>query len=199
MSGKIMKKLIIATGNKKKAEEIKDIMSLSDYEVVSMADFENKPQIIEDGETFEANAVKKAVEISLFYDAMVIADDSGLEVEALGGEPGVYSARYCGRHGDDRANNDKLLHMMKGVAKEQRAARFVCVAAVAQKGQLLNTFRGELSGAITEALSGENGFGYDPVFFLPEFNRTVAQLTAPEKNRISHRYKAFVAVAEFLC
>jgi len=197
--GVSMERLVIGTGNKKKMVEIREILKGIPYEIVSLADFERQPDIVEDGDTFLANAVKKALETSLFYDCFAASDDSGLEVDALGGAPGVYSARFAGEHGNDAANNRKLLEELQGVADERRTARFVCTVALADRGTFVGSFRGELTGMIARSPSGASGFGYDPVFFLPEYGKTVAQLPLEEKNRISHRFRAFSQLAEFLC
>ena len=193
-----MEKIIVGTGNAKKAIEIKNILDLYGYEVLSFADFAKSPEIVEDGDSFAANAAKKAIETSKFYDCFALADDSGLEVEALNNQPGIFSARYAGEHGNDTANNEKLLQAMQGVEESQRGARFVCAVALANKGELIKCFEGEIKGRITERLIGENGFGYDPLFFVPEFGKTTAELTPEEKNKISHRYKAFSQAAAFI-
>lgn len=193
-----MKKLIVGTGNQKKVREIKEILSGEDYQILSLADFDETPDIIEDADTFEGNAAKKAIETSLFYDCLAVADDSGLEVDCLNGAPGIYSARYAGDYGNDTKNNEKLLKEMQGIPLDKRQARFVCVVAVADKGKLIKTFRGEFEGVISDKISGTNGFGYDPVLLIPELGKTVAEIPLENKNKISHRYKSFSAMGSFL-
>ena len=187
--------IILATGNKHKIEEVQAILGDA-YLVQGLKDLPPCPEVIEDAPTFEGNSAKKAVEVSLFFHCMALADDSGLEVDALGGAPGVNSARYSGVHGDDNANIEKLLRDMK--EKTDRAARFVCAATVADNGTVLATFRGTLEGEIIEERRGSHGFGYDPVMFVPQYGKTVAELSPEIKNGMSHRKKAFEKVAEFL-
>jgi XTP/dITP diphosphohydrolase len=196
--GALMERLVLGTGNKKKMVEIREILKDIPYEIVSLGDFERQPNIVEDGDTFLANAVKKALETSIFYDCFAASDDSGLEVDALDGAPGVYSARFAGEHGNDAANNRKLLNDLRDVPDDRRTARFVCTVALADRGTFVASFRGELTGTIANSPGGTSGFGYDPVFFLPQYGKTVAELPMEEKNRISHRFKAFSQLAAFL-
>ena len=182
-------KIVIATSNQNKVEEIKKIFSpLKDLEILSLSDLENSPEIIEDGSTFEENAMKKAYMISKFTDLPVIADDSGLEIDALNGEPGVYSARYGGENLTDHQRNQLVLEKMKGHVN--RKARFVCAISIVIPGEKKHTLRGECSGIILDEIRGTNGFGYDPIFFLPEKGMTMAEISMEEKNKISHRAKA---------
>lgn len=153
------------------------------------------PEIEETGAAFEENASIKAAGLSRLTGGFVIADDSGISVDALGGAPGIYSARYSGIHGDDKANNEKLLKDMSGVS--DRACRFVCVIALAKNGKVVKTFRGEVAGFLAESPSGAGGFGYDPVFILPD-GRSMAELSAGEKNSVSHRRKALEALKAYL-
>ena len=148
------------------------------------------PEVVEDGDTFEANAMKKAEVTSRILNCPVVADDSGLVVDALDGAPGVYSARYAGPEANDAANNRKLLQALKDVPVEKRGAMFVCVMALAVPGAETRTVRGTCSGWITQQPRGENGFGYDPLFYLPERGCTMGELSPSEKNRISHRAQA---------
>lgn len=150
----------------------------------------------ETGDTFEANAIQKALYYSRFVDDPVFADDSGLAVDALGGAPGVRSARYAGEHATDADNNRLLLERMTGVA--ERAARFVCVVAMARQGELVRTFRGEVEGLLLEAPRGTGGFGYDPIFLYPPFGKTLAEASPDEKLGVSHRGRALAQMFEFL-
>lgn len=191
-----MKKLILASNNKKKIKELKEILSDIQVEVKSLNDENIDIDVVEDGTTFEENAKKKAKEIYEFLknrnekNFIVLSDDSGLEVDYLNGEPGVYSARYAGGHGEDVKNNEKLLENLNGVPKEKRGAQFVCQIAMFDEYGTYNTVRGEVRGYILEELNGEGGFGYDPLFFYEPFNKSFAQLTSDEKNEVSHRGKA---------
>lgn len=182
--------IVLATGNQNKVKEIKAVLKGLDLKILTLKDFPNIPEIIEDGETFKENAVKKARGIAGFTGRIALADDSGLEVLALNNAPGVYSARFAGEKASDSANNKKLLTLLKGLPFERRKARFVCVIAIAGPNGRVYTTEGELKGLITLRSAGRGGFGYDPLFFLPECKKTVAQLTPEEKNRISHRAKA---------
>ena len=180
-------KIFLATGNKHKIEEISDIFSdIENVEILSIKDGVEIPEVIEDGKTFEENSKKKAVEIAKFLNMITIADDSGLCVDALNGEPGVYSARYSGT-GDDLKNNEKLIENLKGV--ENRKAKFVSVITLAKPNGETFSFEGEILGEIVDNPRGNTGFGYDPHFYVEEYQKTLAQL--PElKNKISHRAKA---------
>jgi len=184
--------IVLATRNKKKIEEIKKIMSEAisgDINIFSPDDFPQCTEVEEDGMTFEANAVKKALYISECTGMISIADDSGLEVDALNGAPGVFSARYAGGNADDRANCEKLLREMKGVPYGKRSARFVCCIAMAIKGEV-RTFMGYVEGRIGTETRGEGGFGYDPLFYPEGRDRTFAEMKSDEKNVLSHRGKA---------
>ena len=180
-------KIFLATGNKHKIEEISDIFSdIENVEILSIKDGVEIPEVIEDGTTFEENSKKKAVEIAKFLNMITIADDSGLCVDALNGEPGVYSARYSGT-GDDLKNNEKLIENLKGI--ENRKAKFVSVITLAKPNEETFSFEGEILGEIIDNPRGNTGFGYDPHFYVEEYQKTLAQL--PElKNKISHRAKA---------
>ena len=180
-------KIFLATGNKHKIEEISDIFSdIENVEILSIKDGVEIPEVIEDGTTFEENSKKKAVEIAKFLNMITIADDSGLCVDALNGKPGVYSARYSGT-GDDLKNNEKLIENLKGV--ENRKAKFVSVITLAKPNGETFSFEGEILGEIVDNPRGNTGFGYDPHFYVEEYQKTLAQL--PElKNKISHRAKA---------
>lgn len=193
-----MLQLLAATTNKNKVREFQEILQdLKDkINIVTQDTIPNFPEIVEDGSSFEENAMKKAKESSAFADMVAMADDSGLVVEALDGAPGIHSARYAGENATDADRIAKLLKAMEG--KKDRRAKFVCAAAIAYRGEEVRTFVGEVKGVIAEAPSGTNGFGYDPVFIPDGFNKTFAELTDEEKNAISHRGNAMRAVADFL-
>lgn len=187
------KKLIISSNNAKKIDEIKEILEGLPIDIKSLKDEGIDIDVVEDGDTFEENAKKKAVEIKEYLlsrgekDFIVLADDSGLEVDALGGAPGVYSARYAGEHGNDALNNEKLLKELENVADEDRGAQFVCQLALVDSNGNYITIRGEVRGKILKELNGEGGFGYDPLFFYEPFNKTFGEATKEEKNSVSHR------------
>lgn len=179
-------KVFLATGNKKKIDEIKPL--LKNYEVLSIADGIEIPEVIEDKETFEENSQKKALEIAKFLNMVTVADDSGLMVDALDGEPGVYSARYAGENATDELNNKKLIEKLKGIGN--RKAKFVSVISLAKPNGEVYSFRGEVDGIIIDEPRGKNGFGYDPYFYYVAYGRTFAELDLSEKNGISHRARA---------
>jgi len=184
-------KIVLATNNKHKIEEIKDILSDPKFEILTLSDFKDFPKIEETGKTLEENAILKAIDVHRFTRLISLADDSGLEVDALGGAPGVLSSRFAGEHCSYKDNNLKLLWLMKDIPWKRRGATFVCVVAIAKDLDNIKTLRGEVRGIITTQESGEKGFGYDPVFYLPQLGKTFAQLSFEEKNKISHRAKAF--------
>ncbi|CAG9619542.1 XTP/dITP diphosphatase [Sutcliffiella rhizosphaerae] len=185
-----MKEIIIATNNQGKVKDFQAILEPKGYIVKSLADFPNISEVDETGTTFEENALLKADALAKQLGKIVLADDSGLEVDALNGEPGVYSARYAGMEKNDTLNYEKVLQKLKDVSIEQRTARFVCVLAVVDEGGDSFTVRGTCEGSIAFEPAGKNGFGYDPIFFVSDFQKTMAQLTKEEKNEISHRAKA---------
>ena len=179
-------KVFIATGNKKKIDEIKPL--LKDFEVLSIADGINIPEVEENSDTFEGNSQKKALEIAKFLNMVAIADDSGLMVDALEGDPGVYSARYAGENANDSDNNKKLIQNLKGIGN--RKAKFVSVISVAKPNGEVHSFRGEVEGLILDEARGNSGFGYDPYFYYVAYGKTFAELELSEKNAISHRARA---------
>ena len=191
-------KLVIASNNKHKIEEIKFI--LSDYyeEIISMGEAGCNDDIEEYGKTFEENALIKAKYVVDKLGCASLADDSGLEVFHLNGEPGIYSARYAGKHGDDDANNDKLLKVMLGVPKEKRGAQFVSVVALCRPNMADISSKGTCRGDILTERHGNGGFGYDPLFYMKELGKTMAQLTNEEKNSISHRKRALQGLKTLL-
>lgn len=182
-------KIIFATKNKGKIKEIQSILG-NTFNVVSMEEAGINIDVIEDGDTFEANAIKKAEEIMKISGNIVLADDSGLEIDYLNKAPGVYSARYLGENTPYEIKNNKILELLKDVPKEKRTARFVSVIAAAIPNQKTITTKGTIEGIIGCEIKGENGFGYDPIFFVPEYNMTTAEMSMEDKNKISHRGKA---------
>ncbi len=184
-----MNRILIATTNKGKLTEIKKILSDLPFDLLSLSDFDLVPEVIEDKETFIGNAKKKAKEIFNLFQIPVIADDSGLSVDQLGGKPGVYSARYSGVNSTDKKNNVKLVSELKGLPSPHKA-RFISVA-VYYNGVEYISATGELNGDIILEPRGKNGFGYDPLFIPDGYKNTLAELTFEKKNRISHRAKAF--------
>lgn len=193
-----MTKIIFATGNQGKMREIKQIMGDMDVEVVSMKEAGIFTEIEENGTTFEENALIKARAIVKEANAIVLADDSGLEIDFLDKAPGVLSARYMGEDTPYEVKNAHILELLKGVEGKARSARFVCaIAAVFPDGREFTTYA-TIEGEIAHKSAGENGFGYDPIFFVPEFGKTTAELSSEEKNKISHRGKALTMVKEIL-
>ena len=206
-----MKRIVVATSNAGKLRDLAGAAAVHGVTVVGLKDFASLPPVVEDGATFEANARKKAESYSRYApEEVVVADDSGLEVDALDGAPGVHSARYAapelqnkephevGENTDDQANNARLLRELVGVAPERRTGRFVCVLVAARDGATLATFRGTAEGVILDAPRGTNGFGYDPLFFFPQINKTFAELSAEEKSKYSHRGEAFRKLLDWM-
>ncbi len=194
-----MQRILIATSNSGKLRDFAGAAAAHNVEVSPVPNFSSLPRVVEDGPTFEANARKKAEHYSRYAPAeIVLADDSGLEVDALGGAPGVHSARYAAAepqpwkmNSADDANNARLLRELKNVPPEKRIGRFVCVLDAARDGQTLAVFRGQAEGIILDAPRGSGGFGYDPLFYFPQIQKTFAELAAEEKARYSHRGAAF--------
>ena len=193
-----MKKLIFATGNQGKLKEIREIMADLDVEVLSMKEAGVQTEIEENGTTFEENAVIKARTVGKLTGELTLADDSGLEIDYLNKEPGVYSARYMGEDTPYHIKNASLVKRLEGVPMEQRTARFVCVIAAVFPDGRVETARGTIEGVIGYEERGENGFGYDPIFYVPELNCSTAELTPGQKNEISHRGKALRKMKEIL-
>ncbi|MCY7903036.1 XTP/dITP diphosphatase [Bacillus inaquosorum] len=194
----IMKEAIIATHNPGKVKEFKEILEPKGYDVKSLAEIGFTEEIEETGHTFEENAILKAEAVAKAVNKIVIADDSGLSIDNLGGRPGVYSARYAGEQKDDQANIDKVLSELKGIEKEQRTARFRCALAVSIPGEETKTVEGHVEGYIAEEPRGEYGFGYDPIFIVKDKDKTMAELTSDEKNKISHRADALKKLSKLL-
>jgi len=193
-----MRDIVLATRNRHKRDELAALLSDLDVRIRTMDEFPNVPEVVEDGETCQANAIKKAKTVAAATGMSAVADDTGLEVDALGGRPGVYAARYAGEQATYEDNWLKLLRELKGVPLARRTARFITVAAIASPEGDVQVAQGILDGQIAEEPSGSKGFGYDPVFLLPESGKTLAELSAEEKNRISHRAKAFAQVRQLL-
>ena len=193
-----MKKVIFATGNENKMKEIRQILGDLDIEIQSLKDAGIHADIVEDGTTFEENAMIKANAISKFTGEIVLADDSGLEIDYLNKEPGVYSARYMGEDTSYHIKNATLIERLNGVPDEKRTARFVCAIAAVFPDGTVKTVRGIMEGRIGYEERGVNGFGYDPIFYLPEYGCTSAELSMEEKNKISHRGKALNAIKDEL-
>ncbi len=184
-----MKLLLLATHNEKKRKELKSILGdFKNVKVLILDDLKAEaPTVVEDGKTFRQNAVKKALTLSRFFDGLVLADDSGLEIEALDGKPGVRSARFARIKAADEENNEKVLKLLNSIPEQNRSARFVCHLALASKGHLLENFEGIVNGSILEAPRGKNGFGYDSLFLPKGKEKTFAEMAAEDKNKISHR------------
>ena len=193
-----MKKIIFATGNQNKMKEIREILGDLDYEILSMKEAGVDVDIVEDGTTFEENAIIKAKTICEMTGEITLADDSGLEIDYLNKEPGIYSARYMGEDTSYRIKNGNLIQRLEGVPDEKRTARFVCAVAAAFPDGTVKTVRETMEGRIGYEEKGENGFGYDPIFYLPEYGCTSAELSMEEKNKISHRGKALRAIRDVL-
>lgn len=199
-----MRRIIFATGNQGKMREIRKILENmkiggEETEILSMKEAGINADIIENGKSFAENAVIKARAVSLkVEDAIVLADDSGLEIDYLNGEPGIYSARYMGEDTSYRIKNANLIERLSGVEDEKRAARFVCAIAAALPGGNIITETGTIEGRIGYEERGDNGFGYDPIFYVPDYGKTTAELSEDEKNEISHRGKALRAIRKRL-
>lgn len=200
----MVKKILVASTNRGKMAELSAMLE-ANVEWLTLADFDNIEEVTEDGETFEQNARKKALGYARATGYWTIADDSGLVVDALDGKPGIKSARFAAettrgksREVIDRENTAKVLKLMKAVAHEKRTARFVCNLCLAKEHEVLIQTQGVLEGVISEKETGENGFGYDPIFFVPELKKNVAQLSSGEKNAISHRGKAINSLKPLL-
>ncbi len=190
-----MKKIVVATQNKGKVKEIKEILADLPVEVKTMGEVGIDIDVEENGTTFEENATIKAETISRFTDALVIADDSGLEIDYLNKEPGIYSARYLGKDTPYEIKNQMIIDRLEGVPKEKRTARFVCAMALAEAGKETVTTYATIEGYIGDHAEGENGFGYDPIFFVDELGTSTANISLEAKNEISHRAKALRSMA----
>ena len=207
----MMPRILVATSNPGKLRDFAGAAARYSVEIAALPNFSSLPAVVEDGLTFEANARKKAEAYSRYVPGeIVVADDSGLEVDALKGSPGVHSARYAApdlhnkepheadANTDDEAKNARVLRELKDVPSAQRTGRFVCVLAAARDGKTLATFRGQAEGIILDGGRGKNGFGYDPLFYFPQIQKTFAELTAEEKAQFSHRGAAFIQLLQWI-
>jgi XTP/dITP diphosphohydrolase len=194
----MIRELVLATRNRHKGEELAALLGGLGITIRTLDEFPDAPEVVEDGDTCEANAIKKARVIAEFTGLPAVADDTGLEVDALGGRPGVYAARYAGEDATYEDNCQKLLLELRGVPRERRTARFLTVAAIALPSDGIRVAQGILEGEIADEASGTLGFGYDPVFRIPELGKTLAELSADQKNAISHRAKAFTQAKALL-
>lgn len=192
------KTIIIATNNKGKAKEFKSLFAEYGYKIKTLHDFPEIRDVEETGNTFYANALQKATFISQALDTTVLADDSGLEVDALDGAPGIYSARFAGEHGNDQKNNEKLLEELKNTPEEERTANFHCSLVLVRPDKEPLHVVGTVDGLILQEPKGDNGFGYDPLFFVPELDKSMAELTSDQKNAISHRAQAIIKLRDHL-
>ena len=184
-------KIVFASGNEGKVREIREMLEGMGIELISLSNYAGVPEIVEDGKSFQENALKKAKIISEFTGETVLADDSGLQVEVLAGEPGIYSSRYAGEKATDDDNNTKLLTKLKNIPREKRTAFFICVLVLYRRDGSYDYFEGKWNGQIIDERRGNNGFGYDPIFLVPELKMTAAELPAEIKNKVSHRGQAF--------
>ena len=197
-ASRLIRELVLATRNPDKCAELAALLGDLGIKIRTLADFPDAPEVVEDGDTCRANAVKKAVAIARHTGLPAVADDTGLEVEALDGRPGVHAARYAGERATYEDNWRKLIRELDGVPQQRRRARFITVAAVATPSGKMEVAEGMLEGVIAETPAGTQGFGYDPIFVVPQLGKTLAQLAPGEKNRISHRARAFSKVREIL-
>ena len=190
--------LVVATRNKKKLREIRELLADLDFNVLSVEDFAGVPEIQEDGNTFEENAKKKATQTARIVKRLTLADDSGLEIDYLGGSPGIHSARFAGENATDEDRNRKILDLLKSVPKQERKARFQCAIAIARPDGGVEVVVGTCEGEIALKPRGSAGFGYDPIFIVPEYGKTYAELGQEKKNQISHRAIALKKAKERL-
>ena len=185
------RELIVASRNKGKVSEIKELLGGLPFKISSLLDYPKLPDVIEDGTTYKANALKKATQIAMLTGTLTMADDSGLEVRALGNAPGIYSARFAGKGAGEKAKNRKLFKMLKGVPMPKRQARYRCVVALVDaKGRAIGTVQGTCGGYIATQERGKNGFGFDPLFLVKRYNKTFGELPSSVKAKISHRARA---------
>ncbi|MBM3250425.1 MAG: RdgB/HAM1 family non-canonical purine NTP pyrophosphatase [Candidatus Omnitrophica bacterium] len=182
--------LVVATRNKKKLKEIKEILRIRGLRFSSLADFAKMPRIIENGRTFRENAVKKAVKIARATGKFTLGEDSGLCIDALHGAPGIYSSRFSGKNKSDLQNNLKVLRLLEGLPLKKRKAHYVCAVALADKEGLVGVVEGRCNGLIAFEMRGTSGFGYDPLFLIPKYKKTFAELGERIKHKMSHRYRA---------
>jgi len=192
------KELIVATTNQGKLREIKELLTDLHLTITSLTDYPDAPEIIEDGLTFSQNALKKAATIALYTRKLTLGEDSGLEVKALGNQPGIYSARFSEPNATDRKNNLKLLRSLHGLPLNCRQAQYHCSAALVDGEGIINVVSGRCTGVITHRPKGKNGFGYDPLFYIPRYNKTFGELEPSIKAKISHRARALAKIKKTL-
>lgn len=190
--------LVVATKNKKKLKEIEEILEGLSFAITSLADYPKTPRIIENGKTFKDNAIKKAVKFARFSGKLTMGEDSGICIEALGGKPGVNSARFCGKDKSDNKNNEKVLKLLGDLPLSKRKAYYACAVAIADKGGLVSVVEGRCNGLIAFEPKGHFGFGYDPLFYIPKYKKTFAQLGPRIKHKMSHRFLALKKARKFL-
>ena len=190
--------VVLATRNQDKVQEIRALLADLPLTFLSLTDFPDLPEVVEDGATCQENAAKKAKEIAVETGYWALADDTGLEVEALGGRPGVYAARYAGENATYTDNCEKLLEELQPIAAGQRRARFLTVMVLSDPAGQTEAVEGELEGQITQEFYGSHGFGYDPVFYVPKAKKTLAEMTLDEKNTLSHRGQALILAKDLL-
>jgi len=197
-----MRELLVATKNQGKLREIRELLKDFDLKVTSISDYPDCPEIVEDGKTFTANAVKKARIIGKYTGKLTLGEDSGLQVKALGNKPGIYSARFSGPSATDKKNNEKLLSSLKKVPQSKRQARYRCFAALSDGDKLIGVVDGSCGGLIIDKRRGTNGFGYDPLFLIPRYKKTFGELDPSVKAKISHRARALkklkILIAKYL-
>ncbi len=193
-----MMELVVATRNRKKLKEIKYMLKDLNLKITSLADYTNLPKIVEDGLTFQENAIKKSATAAQYLKKLTLGEDSGLEVKVLDNRPGVYSSRYSGKGATDKKNNKKLLRELKRVPLKKRQGRYICSVAISDANKLLGVVEGRCSGLIAKKEKGNAGFGYDPLFLIAKYNKTFGELGEDIKHKMSHRYKAFVKARKFI-
>ena len=193
-----MLELVVATKNKKKLKEIREILKGLKVKITSLGDYKDCPRIIENGKSFQENAAKKAVKTARHLGKFTLGEDSGLCIHALGGRPGIYSSRFAGKNKSDRQNNLKVLKLLEGLPLTRRKAYYACAVALADKGGLVKITEGRCSGLIGFEHRGAHGFGYDPLFLIPEYKKTFAELGERIKHKMSHRYKALLKVRKII-
>jgi XTP/dITP diphosphohydrolase len=191
-------KIVFATKNEGKVKEIQEMLEGMNIELISLNHYNHVPEISEDGKSFLENALKKAKIVSEYTGETVLADDSGLKVDILNGEPGIYSARYAGNNATDDENNQKLLAKLENIPVQKRSASFFCSLVLYNKDGVYESFEGRWKGQIIDQRCGDNGFGYDPIFYVPELKQTAAQLPPAIKNKVSHRGQAFAKLKKVL-
>lgn len=193
-----MRELVVATKNKSKLREIKELLKDFNFKITSLADYPNAPEVVEDGKTFAQNALKKAATIALYTKKLTLGEDSGIEIKALGNKPGIHSARFSGEKATDKKNNVRMLKLLQKVPPSKRQARYRCLAALVDGKSIIDVVGGQCSGFITVRARGNNGFGYDPYFLIARYNKTFGELDPAIKAKISHRARALKKIKKIL-